>query len=243
MKNVKRKIGKLATKLIVIVFVMSSLQVTAAGNSNEFAIHGGGGYSFFLFRPSVTGASSSGASGDLGVGFTGFVAPYVGLHVGVGLGIYSINVKVDSIKAFTSNLIDIQNLNFDLYSTLSGYSEAHQTFCLSVPLMLQYQTMPSQSSWGRSSGSQQGFYAMGGLKLNILLSNSYESSIKTLRNEAYYPDFNNWAATQNFAGLGNFKGRKAKGNVGYVQAMLALEAGMKWRISNEMFIYTGAYFD
>jgi len=257
MKNVKRKIGKLATKLIVIVFVMSSLQATAR-NPYEFSVYAGGGYSFFIFRPytetvpiprshieqpSVNHTSSSGASGDLGVGFTGFVAPQVGLHIGLGFGITNIGVKVDSIKAFSPDLIDANGLDFDLYTALFNYRETHRTFCLSIPLMFQFQSQQDNYSWNRRSTVSQSFYAMAGVKLNVLLSKSYESSIKTLRNEAYYPEYNNWAATQTFAGLGNFKGRNANGNIGYIHVLFSFEAGMKWRISDNMFLYTGPFLD
>jgi hypothetical protein len=111
--------------------------------------------------------------------------------------------------------------------------------------MLQFQTMESQtSSWrSRRSEVKQGFYAMTGVKLNILLSNTYESKVATLFNAEHFLDIYNWGASQEFANLGKFRGKNAKGDFGFIHAILALEAGMKWRIATNMFLYTGAYLE
>jgi hypothetical protein len=162
----------------------------------------------------------------------------------LGLGLHNINVKVDSLKTFTPGLISTENNEtYDQYTSLFNYSEKHRTFALSIPFMIQFQTIESGSSWRSRSNAQQGFYAKAGLKLNILLSNTYETEVTDGYNLAYFPSHDNTAGTQEFAGLGKFKGDKAKGNVGFVQAVFASEAGMKWRIANDMFVYTGVYFD
>jgi len=266
MTKLKRNTGKLLVKLILTLFVMSALSVSAK-TPYEFSIYGGGGYSTFLYRlpanstgftaigqsPVITtppeglyaiyGVSSSGISGDLGVAFTGFVAPYVGFHVGIGFGLCNVGVNVDSLKTYTSDLIDSNGRDFNLYTNLFGYSETLRMINLSVPLMLQFQTAPDQRSWSRNSDFRHGVYAMAGIKLNVLLNNSYESKIETLQNSAYYPELDNWATTQEFAGLGKFKGKSAKGDIGFIQAIFAAELGMKWRVADNMYLYTGAYLD
>jgi hypothetical protein len=259
------KNGILSVTLIAILFATTAIQVSAK-TPYEFSVHAGGGYSFFKhgqlpnstystgsvgvdYDPplrglyAVNGASSSGSAGELGIGFTGFVNPYVGLHVGLGISLHNVNVKVDSLKTLTTGRIDDQNLENDLYTKLTDYKEKHQTFSLSIPFMLQFQTIENASSWRSRPDFQHGFYAKAGFKLNILLSNTYESEVATLYNAAYFPDLDNWADTQTFAGLGSFKGKNAKGDFGFVQAMFACEMGMKWRVGNDMFVYTGAYLD
>jgi hypothetical protein len=86
---------------------------------------------------------------------------------------------------------------------------------------------------------------MGGFKLNVLVNNTYETTVEKISNAAYYPDLDNWAATQEFAGFGTFKNKNSGGGSFDfdVLAMLALEAGVKWRLNDEVFLYTGAYFD
>ena len=266
MKNVKRKNGKLSITLIAILLTFSALSASAK-TPYEFSIFGGGGHSFFLFRPytdkvpvpvqnddpqkppvlyqrsAVSGTSSSGASGDLGVGFTGFISPQVGLHVGLGLGISNIDVKVNAINNFAENQYDEVNKRaYDLYTTMSEYRETHRTFCLTVPLMIQFQSRQNQT-WSRKADMAQGFYAMTGIKLNVLFNSTYESRMVMQDNTAYYPDLDNWANTQLFAGLGHFKGKSADGDFGYIHALFTFEAGMKWRIADNMFLYTGAYLD
>jgi hypothetical protein len=258
MDKVKRKNGKLSLKLIVLLFILSSLQVSAR-SPYEFSIYGGGGYSFFLFRPytekvpiprsdlsqsSVGKTSSSGASGDLGIGFTGFVNPQFGIHVGLGFSFYNVGVKVDSLKAYTEAIPNYKGSEYtwDLYSTLSDYREKHQTISLSIPVMLHFQSAQSQS-WNRRADLARGLYGMAGIKLNILFKNTYESKVSTLYNIAHNLELDNWGDTQEFAGLGRFKGRSANGDFGYIQALLAVEAGMKWRVADNMYLYTGAFLE
>jgi hypothetical protein len=178
------------------------------------------------------------------VGYTGFVSPYVGFHVGLGINVSHVGVNVDSLKSFTPDLIDSNDRRFNLYSILSDYNETHRMACLSIPLMIQFQIMKNQNQmWDKRSNLNYGFYSMIGVKLNVLISNTYDSEVEALYNKAYYLDLENWAATQRFAGLGRFKGNKGKRKMGYVHAMFAFEAGVKWRIASNMFLYTGAYLD
>jgi len=265
MKQLKRKNGKLSVKLLALLFTISALQVSAK-TPYEFSVYAGGGYACFLYRPlsgatpsfdgnyippsvglyEVNGNSSSGAAGELGVGFTGFITPYVGLDVGLGLSLHNVEARASSLKIFTTDPKFVTNdYEYDLFSRLSGYKETHRTFSLSIPFMFQFQTVGSHSGWNRRSEYTHGFYAKAGFKINILLSNTYELKADTLSYSGYFPELDNWAATQEFAGLGTFKfkGEPAKGKFGFVQAMLALEAGGKWRVADNMFIYTGVYFD
>jgi len=237
----------LKMKLILVLFALSFLHLSAQKTSHEFSIYGGGGFSFFAYSPSLRSASSGGFSGDAGVGFTGFVSPQVGFHVGVGFGTYNIKAKVGTLKTITSGLEQILSngglLLFDLHTTLSGYRETQKATFLSIPVMLQFQTKQKQEwIWKRSE--MKGFYAMGGVKVNILLKNEYEAQVETLNNLAYYPEADNWSGTQTFAGLGTFDGNSANGNLKLgVHVVFAFEAGMKWRISRNLFLYTGAFFD
>ena len=249
MKSKKRDSGFFPLRLIVILFVMSSLQVLAKTPS-EFSIYGGGGYAAFHCQPSLAGATSGGFGADLGGAFTGFVSPNVGFHIGAGLAYYNLNVNVKELKTTTLDQIDANMLGFDLYTTLYDYRENHRTFCLSIPVMIQFQSN-MDGSWNRRRSRDAGFYLMTGIKANLLLSRKYDSEVGSLFNAAYYETMYNWAATQKFAGLGLFTESKdaktlakASGSLDFgVLALFTLESGVKWRLNNGMFLYTGAYFD
>jgi len=86
---------------------------------------------------------------------------------------------------------------------------------------------------------------MAGLKVNIILKNTHEMTISEVKNFGYFPDIDNWVGTQRFAGFGTANCKNSgSGNLDFdVMAMLALEGGMKWRIDDAVFLYTGVYFD
>jgi hypothetical protein len=111
--------------------------------------------------------------------------------------------------------------------------------------MLQFQTKQKQY-WNWTRTHKAGFYAQAGLKLHLLFANKYEVEVDSLYNAGYYFQKKNWAATQLFAeqGFGHFVGNKVDGKLDFgVMLLFACEAGVKWRIDNNIFVYTGAFFD
>ena len=269
----QRKNRNLSVKLMALLFAMSALQVSAK-NPHEFSIFGSGGYSFFSYRKSnamvqvpvlsgnpppkykdtygnqraVGNVSSAGSAEDIGVGFTGFLTSQFGLHVGLGIALHNVGVKVDKLNTFSTETYEDENKKYtkNRFSSLFDYRETYRTFSLTVPLMLQFQTMEQTSSTWRhkkTSDAKLGFYGMAGAKVNVLISNNYESKVVELYNAAHIVELDNWADTQKVDELGKFKGNSSKGSVGFVQAFLAAEAGIKWRVSSNMFLYTGAFFD
>jgi len=242
------------TNLLLILFVISTLQVSAQKNAKEFSIYGGGGASLFLFTPPVPTASSIGYHADLGFGFTHFFSQTVGFHIGAGFGLNNINAKVGQLIIFTPKLSGIPDyLSFegyegDLHTTLYNYTENHQTMFVSIPVMFQFQTKQKQQLFNWRQGKRAYFYAMTGVKMLILLDQKYEAAVKSLNNLVYFPELDNWAGTQTFAGLGTFnnngKGYNANGTLGVgILAVFAFETGVKWRIGEKLYLYTGIYLD
>ena len=227
------------TTTIILLFSFTGLNLFAQENPIEFSVFGGGGLSFFGYQTPTNKVSSIGYNCDIGVGFTGFVSPMCGFHIGAGFGLLKAKAKVGDFNNFTPNLTDSNGYPFDLTNTLIGYSETHKTMFLNFPLMFQFQT--KQKYARRETKS---FYAMTGVKLFMLFNRSYHAQIPTIYNVAYYPEFDNWAATQKFAGLGQFDGNKGSGKLGLAFfAMFALETGIKWNVGNGLRLYTGVYFD
>jgi hypothetical protein len=109
--------------------------------------------------------------------------------------------------------------------------------------MLQFQTKQN-TAINMKKGQKANFYAMAGVKTLLLFKNKFEAKVESLYNAAYYPEFDNWADTQIFAGLSTFDGNNVDGNFRLnILAMIAFETGVKWRIGKAVYLYTGACFD
>ena len=228
------------------IMAMSSIYLSAQ-SIHEFSVYGGGGLSTLHYKL-AEGDRSGGIGGDFGVGYTfinanwqasetgTLVSAQWGLHTGIGLGLYNAKSNLNGVKTVTSDLTDndIVATQFHLHTTLREYNETQNALYLNIPVMGLYQT-----TLGR-----QLFYGMGGVKFGIPISSNFKSKNATFVNKAYYWELDNWAETQEFAGYGTFKGRNSDGDVelGF-NMMLALEGGVKWRISENLFIYTGLFFD
>jgi hypothetical protein len=224
-----------------------STALVAQKAPHEFSVNAGAGISTYAFTPIPKKASSLGYITDFGFGFTGFISRQVGIHVGVGFGLFNVKSKVDTLYNLKKNLSDFdehgKELPYELHTKLINYNDMHKSLFINIPIMFHYQSYQKQY-WSWKKTQKAGFYARGGVKLLLLLNNQYEATIPTMYNKAYYPTIDNWADTQEFKGLGTFVGNTQKGDLDFgLLATLSLEAGVKWRIENNLFIYTGVYFD
>jgi len=114
---------------------------------------------------------------------------------------------------------------------------------LQILLMFQFQTKQPQENW-KEEYLNVGFYALAGVKLHLLFGRTYDANITALSNAAYYPEADNWAVTQLFAGLGEFAGKNADGKLGVgMLASFAIETGLKWRVGENLYLYSGLFFD
>jgi len=233
--------GKIRMKIyIVILFAAISLnvfaQVPRPREPNELSIYCGIGA---LSLAPISGFVN-GFAFDLGVGYTYFFNKKWGIHFGIGPGLYNVKTS-QNLNVLTPNITDRNNYRFDLH-TATDYREHYNSLFLKVPVMLQYQKL-QPTHWSKVQ-VRQGFYAMIGIKAIVPFSSRFESDNTSQTNLAYYPEFDNWAGTQTFAGLGDFAGSTLNNNLDIgTTIMLALEAGIKWRIRNNRSLYTGIYVD
>jgi hypothetical protein len=229
----------------LLLFCSTALMAQRANKpAHEFSANVSGGFANYLFKGSPKNTISVGFGTDIGFGFTGFVGHQVGFHAGAGFGLYNVRSKTPDLKSITTPLFDQEyGLTYDLHTTLMGYTEIYKTMYVSIPVMFQFQTKQKQYlNWRRSQ--KAGFYAQGGVKVLFLIDNKFETRLDTMQNWAYYPKEKNWAKTQKFKGFGSFEGTTNTGIMDFgVMVMASLEAGAKWRISSNFFIYTGAFFD
>jgi len=242
----KKKIS--AIILFLMFFALSNLQLLAQKAPSEFTIQAAGAVSIYAFQPAVK-ASSLGYNSDYGLGFNGFFNRQLGIYVGAGFGFFNVKSKVAALATtVTPKLYDqINGLYYDLYTSLSGYTETHKSLYVNIPVMFVFQT-PQKQYWNWRQRQRASFYTMGGIKVHLLFSNTYEAEVKSISNAAYYTELGCWAATQTFAGLGYFDndgdGYNSSGKMDFgIMATFAVELGVKWRIHNNIAIYTGAFFD
>ena len=225
--------------IALFLFNINSLQVFGQRDPSEISVFGGGGLSFFCYQEPLDKVSSIGYHFDIGVGFTGFVSQMCGFHVGAGFGIFHVKSNVRELQDLLPGKTDSNGFPFDLHASLLDYSETHKTMFLTVPLMFQFQTKQNQMRGGGKS-----FYAMTGVKLHVLFNARCDVRVATLFNAAYYPEFDNWAATQTFAGLGKFEGKESNEKFGVkLLPVFTLETGIKWNLKEGLLLYTGVYFD
>jgi hypothetical protein len=260
MKKIMIKPGIIATKLFAILFIFGNLHISAQRKPpHEFFVYADGGISFYSFQPSTKDVSftefkkdnvpgfktksSLGFSSDLGAGFTGFLSHQIGIQTGVGFGLTNVKSKLDSYTIIPDFKDQQYDEDYDQHSIFLNYAEVYKTMFVTIPLMLQFQTKQKQY-WNWTRTQKAGFYALGGIKLHFLFSNKYECSVDSLFNAAYFPQYDNWAATQKFAGLGLLDGGMNTGKLDFgVMVLFTCEAGVKWRVDNNIFVYTGAFFD
>ena len=235
------KILKNLTMLIILAIL--KITVVSAQFNHEFSAYVGSGLSTLTYQPSL-GDRSGGMGADFGVGYTIFsVRERVtgtekifrelwGIYTGLGIAMYNASTSLDNMKTVSKNLNDGDAFypNFDLHTTLNIYKETQQTVYLNIPVMALFQI--------------EQIYAMGGVKVGIPINGKYSSKDARLTNEGFYPDLENSATDQEFAGYGTFRGKNFEGNLEPgATVMLALEAGYKWHIADNLSIYTGFYFD
>jgi opacity protein-like surface antigen len=121
---------------------------------------------------------------------------------------------------------------FQFRSEVSGFEEKQRAMMLQVPLMLQFQT-----------GGDRQFYVAAGGKVGIPLQGKYNNTA-SYSNSGYYPHENALYDTQEFLGFGNFPNKKSDGDLDFKTVFfLSAEAGLKWKLSDGLSLYTGAYMD
>ena len=245
MLRVRQKYSTIILFIILTVMHTSAqIRVRDTQDPNEIHLYLGGGLSSIHHQLAPYNRLFNGYAIDFGIGHLHYFNKNWGVYLGMGAGLYNTKKNVD-VDLFTPNLTDQNNYQFDLYTKIE-YREAFQKMYMGLPVMLHFQTSSKNRSWRQKQRKYKNFYVMGGVKANIPFKDRYESAISKITNSAYYPEMDNWAATQKFAGLGVFNdGSSFEGNLEIEMPllMLAFETGIKWRFKENCLLYTGIFFD
>ena len=232
----------LRVTILLILFSVPTFAQRAPNEFNEHSIFGGVGLTFIPYELTPDARFLNGSDLHIGIGYTHFFHESWGLFIGLNPTMYNVRSAFD-LYFENPDLTDSNGYMFELF-TFADYKEKHRMLFLTVPLMIQYEPKSNKQRWAWWNKPQHVFYAMGGLKTSMSVNNRYKGGIKTISNKAYYPELDNWAATQKFAGLGEFDRESAEGEFDLGLCFsLALEAGIKWRLNGYKYLYTGVFFD
>ncbi|MCL2417425.1 MAG: OmpA family protein [Bacteroidales bacterium] len=204
--------------------------------THEFSVFVGGGISWLRY-----GVDNAQQRGRFGGDLVGFGYSYLfprrsdqsvrwGIHTGIGLGLYRTRTTLTNAMVESGILHDVPyNDPFILRTTVLDYTENQRALLLQIPLM-------AQLNFGER------FYTKAGFKFGIPVMGRF-SAEGEVHNRAWYPSLANYAPDFTPMGLGRFS-KEADGNIDLgFSAMLALEAGMRFRVSETLRLHAGVFFN
>lgn len=223
-------------KKIATIFALTILWSTIllGQAQHEFSIAAGGAITRLNY--SSDAIFSSPKLGYLfGANYHFFFSDQWGLGTGVELSHYSAMLNTYApFEAVEFGLDDGYGNIYDLHSEVSGYKEQQQLSYLNIPLQVIFQM-----------GDLNRFFASVGVKIGLPVGDAtYKLTQGKFVNSGYFPEYDNWAIDQTFMGFGTFSDRELSGtferNIAY---FLTAEIGLKWELLENMFLYTGLYFE
>ena len=210
-------------------------------NKHEISVWGAGGFSTLYYSPNDFGDWSPQLGGAFGLGYTFYFSKYFGILAGGELAFYNAKMKVDGL---TDNFDIVDRTGIiqmgkdeapvNFRTKFNGYEETQHLMNVNIPIALQFQT-----------GGEHKFFASLGFKLGIPVSGSYKNpSNSILKTTGFYYDIEQEFIDPAYLGYGEFKGTGNKKDLDFNLAYMGTaEAGIKWKLSEVLSLYTGAYFE
>jgi len=223
-------------KILPVILGASSLLAgnTAHAQQNEFSLYAGAGMQGLQYDNTHGGVSIK-PGFQAGVGYTRLLSSRWGIRTGLEIGYYHTRTTLNPGAAFMHNYVDSEGEGFEYRVKTSGYRDDQKLYTLNIPLLLQFQSP--------GHGKQQ-FYALGGAKLGIPFSQTYTSQADEISASGYYPNLDLEITDLPVHGFGKQAGWKRTGdNDLKIAVSLTAEAGIRFRVSTNSYLYTGAYID
>ncbi len=226
-KSIIEKLG------LIFVLIISASTIFAQDSKHEISVYVAGGLSTLSYDPAF-GDRSNGIGGNIGVGYTYSLTENLGINTGIEFSLYNAKMKRESFNDVMQQLVDPSDEElYDFYSNVKNYEEKQKAMYINIPLMLQFQ-----------HGEEHKWFLAAGVKLGIPVSGKYKSSASEVTNKGFFYDTENWGETQEFMGFGTYTDYSNDEDIDFkVACLFSAEAGMKWRLTDKMSLYTGAYFD
>lgn len=198
---------------------------------HEFSIWGGGGLSM-LYYDARYAEEHLRLGGSFGLGYTWFFAKQWGIGFGAEVAAYNGDAKLDKItNSFDTTDPDGDDIIY--YAQVNNYREKQRLWNLNVPVSLTFQT-----------NGKHKFYTSLGFKLGVPVHAKYQSYDTEFKTHGYQKDLNVIYYHQTDLGYGTFNDKNRKGNLDLgLSYMGTVELGMKWNLSQRLWLYTGIYAD
>ncbi|MDR2584563.1 MAG: OmpA family protein [Fibromonadaceae bacterium] len=218
-------------KKILSIFLILSMGVQSFGS--EFSVYAGSGLST-LMNDEKGSDNNFWLGGLLGFGYAYFFAPNLGLGSGLEMTFYNAEYNFKKYTQRPYPFTDFQGNDMEFRSTIYGYKEEQSAMLLQIPFMLQYQR----------SYKDKLVYAAAGTKIGIPLTGKSEAFADSIKNSGYSEYVDNEFTTQEFLGFGTYPKQKSEKKLALQTAvLLSAETGIKWKLNEDLRLYTGIYFD
>jgi outer membrane protein OmpA-like peptidoglycan-associated protein len=186
------------------------------------------------FSPNV-GSYKPSIGFDFGVGYTFFFNPRWGISTGASAAFFNSKYALPTFReSYPAN--DGTNgafngiSDFEYHYTANGYTEKQQALLLNIPLMLHFEK-------GK-------YYAAVGGKVGLPLGTlTYKNSLNELQASGVFNGTR--IETPESMGFGTFSNLAGSGELKQLSPAFfaSAEAGVKWKLTSDLSLYTGAYID
>ena len=220
-------------QIIITLILISCICLPLTGqHQHEFSINAGGGLST-LNLDLKSGKYTANFGGEAGLGYYYFLNPHFGIGTGFNVALYNSDITLDNFSRTTDSRSP-EGTSMKFSYMYNDYKEKLTSIMLTIPVMFQYQT-----------NGKIGFYIAGGGKIGLpVLSNKSKTTADKLTTSAFFPD---WLYTYDDLpqyGYGVYRNISKETDINLKPAfMISAEAGAKWKLNENMSLYTGGYID
>lgn len=224
-----KKIIRLA---ILGLFIGNTVFAQQKPLKHEMSVWGMGGLSTLKYDLR-TGNHKDDFGGGAGIGYTYYFSKIVGLNAGIEFTFYNSKSIINHLE--TSYMTqDFKGTEFLYKSAIDNYEEKQRASYFNIPIQIQVLYPIGAKS----------IFIAGGFKLGIPLSGNYKSEKGVIKTTGYYKYENHEYEDIPALGFSTYSAKQGKEDYDVrIAYILSLEGGMKWRLPDNLFLYTGLYFD
>jgi hypothetical protein len=219
-------------RIILLLLALCIGLPSVAQHRHEISVGGGYGLASLQYDySSMDHKTESGAQAGLNYNF--YFAPHWSVKTGAGVAFYSAEASLGHAVSYKNIVKDLNPVIGDLEFTYTyaDYKESPSVTLLAIPVMVQGET-----------GGKTAFYAALGAKIGIPVSARYKT-VGQLKTIGYSTALNTTFEDLPDYGIGEYAVDHTTDWDLNVSVQLAVEAGAKWRFTDQLGLYAGVYFD